>query len=166
MTGLLGWLVRTGEWLGAIATWAIALVVVYDVTVRALGFPTLWALEVSGYLMVGAAILAAGETLRHDGHFQVKIFVSLLPPRVAAAIDLVVDFLSMLMVGALFFGSVQLLLQSHAFGFTSPTRLHVPLIYPQGVLSLGLVLLLLAYIGRLVGRIGRLRRLRSSPNES
>ncbi len=161
MTALLRLLVRSGEWLGALATWSIAAVVVYDVTARALGHPTLWALEISGYLMVAAAILAAGETLKRDGHFQVRIFVEMLPPRGRAVVDLFVDVVSMLLVGALLYGSVQLLGQSYAFGFTSPTMLHVPLIYPQAVLSLGLALLLLSYLARIAGRLRRLPQARA-----
>lgn len=146
-------LTRLGECAGALAMWLVVAVVVYDVLARAAGHPTLWALEVSTYLLVAVSVLAAGETLHRDGHFQVTIIVDLLPDRVKSWLTVIVDALSCLFVAALAYGCVQLLGQTYAFGFRSPTLLHVPLIYPQGVFSVGIFLLLLAYLARLAGRI-------------
>jgi TRAP-type C4-dicarboxylate transport system permease small subunit len=148
MTSFLRALVRSGEALGAAATWLIMLVVVYDVTARALGHPTLWALEVSGYLMVAASVMAAGETLHRKGHFEVRLFVDMLPARLRHCVDRTVDVISALFVLAMTYGSFQLLVQSYAFGFRSPTLLSIPLIIPQAVLSAGLVLLAVAYLAR------------------
>lgn len=142
-------LVAVGEALGAASIAAIALVVLYDVTARALGYPTLWALEVSGYLLVGASVLAAGEVLQKDGHFDVRLFVDLLPPRSRAWIDRAVLAASAVFVVAVAGGSISLVTQTYEFGFRSPTLLRVPLILPQSVLCAGLLLLSLAYLLRL-----------------
>lgn len=163
MSRFLQLLIRGGEWASVLATWAITLIVTFDVVARFLGSPTLWAMEISGYLMLGAAVLAAGETLRRGGHFDVRLFVEMLPPRVQAWLDLFVDLVSTLLVIALTVGAFQLLSQSFRFGFTSPTVLHVPLVYPQAVFLLGIVLLVIAYLARLAERIQALRHPAKAP---
>jgi TRAP-type C4-dicarboxylate transport system permease small subunit len=155
MVALLKGLIRLGEAAGAIAIAVIAAIVLYDVTARALGAPTLWALEFTGYVMVGAAVLAAGEVLHKDGHFDVRLFVDMLPARVQRVLDTAVAALSMLFIVAVTVGVFQLLAQTHQFGFRSPTLYRVPLIIPQSVLAIGFVLLSLAAIGKVVGAIRR-----------
>jgi TRAP-type C4-dicarboxylate transport system permease small subunit len=154
---LLAGLVRLGEAAGAISIAVIAAIVLYDVIVRALGYPTLWALEFTAYVMVGASVLAAGEVLHKGGHFEVRLFVDLLPLRVQRVLDLVVAFASAAFVIAVTFGIFQLLAQTHQFGFRSPTLYRVPLIIPQSVLALGFVLLSLAHLGKVIAEIARLR---------
>jgi TRAP-type C4-dicarboxylate transport system permease small subunit len=157
VTRLLTGLIRLGEATGAIAIAVIATIVLYDVIVRALGYPTLWVLEFTAYVMVGASVLAAGEVLHKGGHFEVRLFVDLLPPRVQRVLDLLVALLSTLFVIAVTFGVFQLLVQTHQFGFRSPTLYRVPLIIPQSVLALGFVLLSLASVGKVTGEVARLR---------
>jgi len=147
--GLLRRLIAWGEAVGALSTALIALVVVYDVAARAAGYPTLWALEISGYLMIGASVLAAGEVLRKGGHFEVRFVLLALPPRARQRIDAAVTVVSFAFVAAVTAGCLQLLAQTYEFGFRSPTLLHVPLVLPQGVLCLGLVLLSLSYAAKL-----------------
>jgi TRAP-type C4-dicarboxylate transport system permease small subunit len=154
---LLAGLIRLGEAAGAIAIAVIAAIVLYDVVVRALGYPTLWALEFTAYVMVGASVLAAGEVVHKGGHFEVRLFVDLLPPAVQKILDLAVAVLSMIFVIAVTWGVFQLLVQTHQFGFRSPTLYRVPLIIPQGVLAAGFVLLSLACVGKVAAEIGRFR---------
>jgi TRAP-type C4-dicarboxylate transport system permease small subunit len=157
MRRLLNGLVRLGEAAGAISIAVIAAIVLYDVIVRALGYPTLWALEFTAYVMVGASVLAAGEVLHKGGHFEVRLFVDLLPPRVQRMLDLAVALASAAFVIAVTFGVFQLLAQTHHFGFRSPTLYRVPLIIPQSVLALGFVLLSLAYLGKVIAEVARVR---------
>lgn len=157
MTRVVNGLVRLGEAAGAISIAVIAAIVLYDVIVRALGYPTLWALEFTAYVMVGASVLAAGEVLHKGGHFEVRLFVDLLPPRVQRVLDLAVALASTAFVIAVTFGVFQLLVQTHQLGFRSPTLYRVPLIIPQSVLALGFVLLSLAYLGKVIAEIARLR---------
>jgi TRAP-type C4-dicarboxylate transport system permease small subunit len=157
VTRPLNGLVWLGEAAGAIAIAVIAAIVLYDVIARALGFPTLWALEFTAYVMVGASVLAAGEVLHKGGHFEVRLFVDLLPPRVQRMLDLVVALASAVFVIAVTIGIFQLLAQTHQFGFRSPTLYRVPLIIPQSVLALGFVLLSLAYLGKVIAELARVR---------
>lgn len=137
-------LIRMGETLGALSIAAITLVVVYDVVSRALGQPALWPLEVSGYLMLAASVLAAGEAAARGEHFKMRLVVEMLPPRVAGAVDLVTAVVSLLFLAAVTWGCVAMMVQTHALGMRSSTLLRIPLIYPQAVLFIGLLLLLVA----------------------
>lgn len=134
-------LIAIGEAAGAAAIGLIAVVIIYDVSARAAGYPTLWALEVSGYLMIAASVLAAGEVMRKGGHFEVRLFLDLLSPRLQRTIDRVVAIITAAFVVAVTVGCAQLVLQTHALGFKSPTLLQVPLVVPQSVLLAGLLLL-------------------------
>ena len=146
--GAAGRLIRLGERLGALAIGVITLVVLYDVMARATGYPTLWALEVSGYLMVAASVLAAGEVMQKGGHFEVRLLLDMLPRRRKRSIDSPGAIVTALFSVAVMIGCVQLVLQTHALGFRSPTLLQIPLIIPQGVLCAGLGLLSLATVLR------------------
>ncbi len=145
---MLGALIRWGEGLGALAIGAITLVVIYDVVARAIGYPTLWALEVSGYLMIAASVLAAGEVMQKGGHFEVRLILDMLPVRAQGLIDRFVAIVTALFCVAVMIGCIQLVLQTHALGFRSPTLLQIPLVIPQGVLCVGLGLLSLATVLR------------------
>ena len=158
MLALLRGLVALGGIVGAVAMWAITAVVTYDVIARFLGHPTLWALEVSSYLMIAVAILGAGDTLRHDGHFTVRVVVDALPPTAQRVLDLLVAVACAIFIGLFAWGAVELLDYSFQYEIRSPTLLQVPLIYPQGLVAIGALLLLLAFLLRIAELAAALRR--------
>jgi TRAP-type C4-dicarboxylate transport system permease small subunit len=146
-------LIRVGELAGAAAIAIIAAIVVFDVIARALGFPTLWALEVSAYLMVAAAVMAAAAVEVQGEHFEVRLFLDWLPARAVRVIDTAVAILTTAFVLAVTWGAFAFVQQSIGFGFRSPTLLRVPLSIPQSVLLAGLFLLSLASAARLFRRL-------------
>lgn len=152
-----GSLVRWGAWLGALSIAAIAALVDYDVAARALGYPLLWSLEVTGYLMIGASVLAAGETLKDNGHFQMRLVVEMLRPRIQAMIDVVANLVAVLFMAGVSYGCLAMMMHAHRLGMHSSTMLRVPLVYPQAVLLAGLVLLVLAFCQCLLGSVRALR---------
>ncbi|HLQ26353.1 MAG TPA: TRAP transporter small permease subunit [Acidiferrobacterales bacterium] len=80
-------------WVGKTAAWLIAVltvVVCYDVMMR-YGFdaPTLWAFDTS-YMLYGALFMMCGAyTLAQDGHVRGDFLYNSFPPRIQAALDLV-----------------------------------------------------------------------------
>jgi TRAP-type C4-dicarboxylate transport system permease small subunit len=149
---LLRKLIGVGEAAGVIAIALITAVVAYDIVARAVGHPTLWALEVSGYLMVAASVLAAGEVMQKGGHFEVRLFIDMFPSSLRSAIDRLVAIVTAVFAVCITAGCLQLVLQTHALGFRSPTLLEVPLVVPQSVLLLGLALLSVAALLRAVAQ--------------
>ena len=89
--------------------------------------------------MVAASVLAAGEVMQKGGHFEVRLFLDKLAGRARSAIDRLVAAVTALFAIAITTGCVQLVLQTHALGFKSPTLLQVPLVIPQSVLLAGLI---------------------------
>jgi TRAP-type C4-dicarboxylate transport system permease small subunit len=144
--------IAIGEAMGVLAIALITAVVVYDVIARAAGHPTLWALEVSGYLMVAASVLAAGEVMQKGGHFEVRLFLDMLPRPLQFAIDRLVAIVTAVFAACITAGCVQLVLQTHSLGFRSPTLLQVPLVVPQSVLLVGLALLSVAALLRAIAQ--------------
>lgn len=146
-----GWLLRLGAVLGALSIWLIAVIVCYDVILRYLGRPTLWALEVATYLMLGSAILASGKAVVDQGHFAVRLLPDALPPRWRRPLDRAVLLLCAALMGFVTYGFWELAALSWRYGMTSPTLLQVPLVVPQAVLLLGGGLMLLGFLLRLLG---------------
>lgn len=153
MQRLLNAAIRGGEFVGAIAIALIAAIVLFDVIARALGAPTLWALEVTSYLMVAAALMAAGAVETRGEHFDMRLLNDRLPRRAARVIDLLVAVLTCAFVLAVAWGGFMFVKQSIAFGFRSATLLKVPLYLPQSLVAIGLTLLLLACALRFVARM-------------
>ena len=79
---LVGGISRWGAYLGGVTLIVITAIVTYDVFARFLGHPTDWATEVAGYMVIGVAVLGAGETLRHNEHFAMRLVIDMLRPRI------------------------------------------------------------------------------------
>ncbi|AEC21255.1 TRAP-type mannitol/chloroaromatic compound transport system, small permease component [Pusillimonas sp. T7-7] len=132
---------------GAIATlviWLLAITVTYDVILRSMGTPTLWASEVSIYLMVALAFLGIGATQNVDGHFRVTFVRDLCPPKVRAAFDIFSLIANFIFAAGFTYGAWKLVAFSIMLDFRTATILELPMWLLQGLLLLGGVLLILA----------------------
>lgn len=132
---------------GVVATltiWLLAITVTYDVVLRSIGAPTLWASEVSIYLMVAMAFLGIGATQSVDGHFRVTFVRDLCPPVVRTAFDLLSLAANLVFAAGFTYGAWKLVSFSILLGFKTPTILEVPMWLLQGLLLVGGVLLILA----------------------
>ncbi len=116
-----------GELVATLATWLLAFTVTYDVTLRALGLPTLWAAEVSIYLMIAAAFLGAGATQAKGAHFRVTFLRDHLSAGARTVFDLVSAGSSLLFAVLLTIGSWKLVSFSWMLDFQTSTLLQVPL---------------------------------------
>ena len=78
---------RISTWVGKTFAWAIlvlTLVVTYDVVMRKLGSPTVWAFDVA-WMLYGALFLMAGAyTLSRNGHVRGDVLYGFFPPRLQA----------------------------------------------------------------------------------
>jgi TRAP-type mannitol/chloroaromatic compound transport system permease small subunit len=82
-------------WVGKAFAWcivALTFVVTYDVVMRKLGNPTVWAFDMS-WMLYGALFLMAGAyTLSRNGHVRGDVLYGFFPPRLQASLDLVLYF--------------------------------------------------------------------------
>ena len=112
---------------------------VYDVVMRhLLNRPTIWADEVSCYLLVGVSFLGAAYALKTDSHVHIETFVNTLPPRVKAFIEVVTDVLSVAFLFIFAWQGCRLVYASFVHTRIAPTLLRTPLYLPQIFLAVGL----------------------------
>ncbi|KPL27449.1 MAG: C4-dicarboxylate ABC transporter [Acidithiobacillales bacterium SM1_46] len=123
-------------------------------------------IEVQWYLFGAVFLLAAGDTLRHNGHVRVDVLYSCLPPRARAWIDIVGSALFLLpLCGLIIWLSWPGFVESFVSGERSPDaggllRWPVRLLIP-----LGFALLALQGGAELIKRIAFLRGLAPLPHE-
>lgn len=141
---------RLGGHLTTAVIWLLAITVTYDVILRSLGIPTLWASEVSIYLMIAMAFLGVGATQGIDGHFRVTFVRDLCPPAVRTALDIFALTVSVLFAAGFTYGAWKLSAFSWMLNFKTSTILHVPMWLLQGLMVVGGVLLLLATLRDLI----------------
>ncbi|TXL72309.1 TRAP transporter small permease [Vineibacter terrae] len=142
---------------GGCALIAITLIVTYDVIARFIGHPTIWATEISGYLLIAVAVLGAADTLRRNEHFAMTLLVDTLRGQVRRWVSLAAWCVVLLLVAGLVLGIAALIANSARFGLRSYTILQVPLILPQIVLLVGFAILALALAGRVIALVRQLR---------
>lgn len=117
---------------------------------QALGFQVPSLAEIGGFLFVGAAFLALPATLKGAGHVRVTMLAQALPPAAARAVTVVVLATGLaLALFAAWHSGVQVQ-DSWVFNSVSFGMVRVPLWLPQGVMTLGLLLLALALADELV----------------
>ena len=113
--------------------------IVYDVVMRHIfNDPTIWADELSCYLLVGITFLGAAYTLAVNGHIRVETFVERLPHKVRAWVEFVADILGFVFL--IIFGcyAFELVWDSYRYVNLSSTLLRTPLYIPQLSVALGL----------------------------
>lgn len=97
MDKLAGWIDRVNGYIGKASAWlflALTYVLVHEiVATKVFRAPTVWAFDLS-YMLYGTIfMLGAAYTLSVDGHVRGDIFYRLWPPRVQAAVNLVLHVL-------------------------------------------------------------------------
>lgn len=135
-----------GAVLSSMAAWLLAAIILYDVFLRALLAPTLWADEVSVYLMIALSFLGVGATYGVDGHFRVSFVRDLFPARGRLVLDIIALVISLLFSLGFIYGSVKLMVFSWSLNLQTPTILHLPLWLLQAFLPIGGILLTLAIL--------------------
>lgn len=142
---------------GEVAAWVVfvmmALILV-DVFARYLfASPLLITNEFSGYMMVAITFIGLGHTWAKKGHVRITFGVSMLPARARNWLRLVVVIIAIVFVGILVRASYGLVQSSVRFGDRSEEWLHTPQAWPQLVLIIGSIMLLLALVCELVETI-------------
>lgn len=139
-----------GVVLGSLATWTIGLIVFYDVVLRYLDYPTLWSLEISTYLMIGAAVLASGRAVIDGGHFAVTLVPEALSTPLRRGLGLLINLACLGLMLFVCKGFIELITLSTRLGMRSATLLHVPLWIPQSVTLFGSWLMALGFLRHLI----------------
>lgn len=108
-----------------------------------------WAVEYAIYLQCFILFCGAGWTLRQGGHIRVAILMQALKPGQARLLDMLGTTFAIGVVGFACWALWQQLIRTYDFGSTSFYPMGTPIWIPQGLLTLGVTLLLLAFVARL-----------------
>ena len=113
--------------------------IIYDVILRhILNQPTVWADELSCYLLVGISFLGAAYALKTDAHVRIETFVERLPPRARNALEMITDVLSLGFLFIFAWQGYRLVIESFVHVRIAPTLMRTPLYLPQAFLAVGL----------------------------
>lgn len=106
--------------------------------------------ELGGYLLVAVSFIGLGYTWKEDGHVRVELITNLLPAKIRRNLR----FISLLMATGfcipMIAGSYELIQDSLLFEARSGSWMRIPLAYPQSVLLVGSILLLLQFVSEII----------------
>ena len=142
---------------GQIPAWTVFLLMVMvlvEVIARyVLIAPLSIADEYGGYMLVAVTFVGLGYTWKEGGHVSVEFITNILPPRVKLWLRFFTLIAATAFCWPLIVSSYELLQSSILFGARSGSWLRTPLVYPQSVLLIGSVLLLLQLIAEIMKAI-------------
>jgi TRAP-type C4-dicarboxylate transport system permease small subunit len=144
-------LCAAGAVLAAVSAALLAAILIGEVVATSfLNWSQPWAIEYAIYLQCFVLFCGAGWTLRQGGHIRVGVLMQALPPGAARLLDMAGTAFAIGMLGFATWALWQQLLRTFAFGSTSFYPMGTPIWIPQGLLTLGVTLLLLAFVARLL----------------
>jgi len=146
--------------LAALATWAhraatallVAIVVINGANVLgryALNAPIGWAEEIMVFCMIGLVFGASPAVTLQASHVRMDIALQAMPAKLRRALAFLTDLISVAVLGVYVCASVTLVIRLAEFHQVSDAA-SVPLALQQGMVPLGLILMVLALLGRIV----------------
>ncbi|QDG76610.1 TRAP transporter small permease [Labrenzia sp. PHM005] len=109
--------------------------------------------EIAGFLLVGASFLALAGTLRNADHIRVSILLQAVTPGIARLLN--IWCLAVAAAFAVFFTwhAGVLAYDSYLYNEVSFGIIPIPLVYPQIVMALGLLVLAIALLDDLISSV-------------
>lgn len=140
----------------AVVMLGIALVCVYEVIVRKLGFPSPWAYQVVVYLQILLAFVGFSWIQKERGHVLVDLVLRQFTPRWQDRARLLSDILVAMLAATVLWAGCKLMVES--IGQFTTGELRFPLIYLRWPVAAGGALLLLTSITQIISGITCLKR--------
>lgn len=113
--------------------------------------------ELGGYFLISITFMGLGYTWKEGGHVRVELVVNMLPKKIRSWLR----FFTLLMAAAfcapLIAGSYHMLQDSLLFEARSGSWMRTPLIYPQSILLIGSILLLMQFVAEIIKTVTKLR---------
>ena len=120
---------------------SIALVVIGVVGRYVLNLAILFIDEYTGYLLVLTTFLGLAYTLRTDGHIDVDLVVSRLPPRIKSGLRIATTAVALVLAVLLAIYTGDRTWSAYQMGSIATTPLETPLFAPQMVIPIGFAIL-------------------------
>jgi TRAP-type C4-dicarboxylate transport system permease small subunit len=151
MLRLIDALCAIGAGVAALSAALLALILITEVAVTSFAsWSQPWAVEYAIYLQCFVLFCGSGWTLRQGGHIRVGILLQALPAGAVRLLDMLGTAFAIGVIGFASWALWQQVLRTFDFGSTSFYPMATPIWIPQGVLTLGVTLLLLAFVARLI----------------
>jgi len=106
--------------------------------------------EIAGFLLVGASFLALAGTLRNNDHIRVNMLLQAVPAATARLLNIWVIAVALALAAFFTWNAAQLALDSYNFNETSYGVIPIPLVYPQAVMTLGLLVFTISLLDDLI----------------
>jgi TRAP-type C4-dicarboxylate transport system permease small subunit len=149
-------LARLDGWIGAACLVTLTLLMLAEITVRALSnfipwvpadIPVAW--EYSSYLMAACFTFGAAMTLRAGGHIRVTLVLGRLGPPARRWLEAAAALIATLFVGFLAIAMVRFAWSAFDRGQTSISS-NTLLWIPEAVIAFGMLLLMLQFLSRFI----------------
>jgi TRAP-type C4-dicarboxylate transport system permease small subunit len=145
--------------MGEIALVALVLLVFHEVVARyVFGRPTVFSVEISEYLLVFIAFMSAAWVLQKDRHVRMEVVVTLLPPRVAVALDILTSAVVVVFCAILAWKGYTTVLMAYSGSYHSSSEVNMPLWIPYAFIPLGAFMLGLQLLVRIGAKLTDLVR--------
>lgn len=139
---------------GHLPAWTVFLlmvmVLVEVITRYVMQAPLSIADELGGFMLVGITFVGLAYTWKERGHVSVEIVTNILPPKVKQWLRFFTLILALIFCYPLIAGCYELLQDSLLFSSRSGSWMRTPLVYPQSLLFIGSILLLLQLIAEVI----------------
>lgn len=144
---------RIGAVLAEICLLLLLALVFHEVIARyVLNKPTLYSVEISEYLLIFVAFMAAGWVLQEDKHVRMQVLVNLMPGKVRYGFALFTSAIVLCYCAILVWQGTKASVMAFKGGYHSSSLLDVPLCIPYAIIPIGALILGL----QMVVRIGKI----------
>lgn len=155
---LIGWFERLSRLSAVVAEIGLVLLlllVFHEVIVRyLLDKPTLYSVEISEYLLIIVAFMAAGWVLQEDRHVSMHSFVRMLPTSLQQVCAIVTSTIILLFCIVLVWQGAEASVVAFKGNYHSSSLLNVPMWMPYAVIPIGSFVLALQAVVRIVKLFG------------
>jgi TRAP-type C4-dicarboxylate transport system permease small subunit len=147
---------RLDGWIGAVCLVTLTLLMLAEITVRALSnfipwvpadIPVAW--EYSSYMMAACFTFGAAMTLRAGGHIRVTLVLGRLQPPARRLLEIAASLVATCFVGFLSIAMARFAWSAYERGQTSISS-DTMLWIPEAVIAFGMVLLALQFLARTI----------------
>jgi C4-dicarboxylate transporter DctM subunit len=150
---IVDWTSNIGGILSSLLILVIALIVFYEIILRAVfNHPTTWVLEYSIYMLIATSFLGASYTAKCGRHVCVDVITSRLSERTKISLEFVTLLWSIGFTFILVYTSILMVRQSWVQNRLSTSILETPMFITEIPVAVGAVLLLLQLISMAVDR--------------
>lgn len=151
------WVSRFGGVCAEISLVLLLALVFHEVIARYLmNKPTLYSVELSEYLLIFVAFMAAGWVMQKNRHVRMESVINLMPARFRDILEVISSCIVLCFCVILVWQGVKSSAMAFRGGYHSSSLLNVPLWLPYAIIPTGSFLLGLQVIVRIVEAFGRL----------